>query len=92
MMTESKHTALRHQILREVADGKLRVYVGIGKSLVRPNGETLLFLSGQHKRAAVDLSDSWTYTRYPGTGQDAPAQLTEYGRHLLAEWDTKHPQ
>jgi hypothetical protein len=87
-----KRTPLRHQILREVADGQMRVYVGIGKSLVRTSDKSLVFLSGQQKRAASDLSESWIYSRYPGTGADAPAQLTEYGRYLLADWDTKHPR
>jgi hypothetical protein len=88
-MSEIKWTAKRHDLLREIADGDMTVYVGINRNLVR---ESSGFLRNAERKDAFLLSEAWTYGRYPGMGGSAPAKLTDAGRALLAEWNSSHPQ
>ena len=82
-------TALRHRMLREVATGEAKVYVGLDNHLIHPDGG---WYRGGEKRQADLLRKAWTYASYPGSGAEAPAKLTDAGRALLSRWDAEHPE
>ena len=85
-MSTLRRTELRHRMLTAINSGRVKVYVGIGDSLV-VDGK---FCTGPEKRTEFDVLPLVQRNRSSRMGDSHNARLTNAGRALLSEWDTKH--